>query len=116
MKSTHVAENIPLSYPYDMTSEQIRGEIDQIRGLMKESENSINSVMRFSPLLQLGIVELQSRENAKTQKTSLLLSKIAIFISVISILVSFCQTYRNQPHIPQKHLPFKVHHTNSQHT
>lgn len=79
---------ISKKYPYDLSSEEIN---IAIKGMSEEILNSgakINTVMQFSPLIQMGQNELQRRildhASSNSQKTE----RIAIGIGILSILIS----------------------------
>jgi hypothetical protein len=78
-------------YPYRCTDEEIK---ELIHGYSKEiydSRANINTVLAMSPLLQLGLQELQSRQNKNITYLSLGVSTVSLIVSAVTLYVSLCQ-------------------------
>jgi hypothetical protein len=106
---------MPANYPLGCSDEEISEVISQMAQIMIDSGGNINQTLRLGPMISAGQIELQrritardlqeteqlkkqinklgtiSRENAESSKlfssSSTKLSRIAIIISVISLLV-----------------------------
>ena len=78
-------------YPYRCTDEEIK---ELIQGYSKEIYDlraNINTVLVMSPLLQLGLQELQSRQNKNITYLSLGVSTVSLIVSAVTLYVSLCQ-------------------------
>ncbi len=78
-------------YPYGCTDEKIK---ELVQGYSKEiydSRANINTVMAMSPLLQLGLQELQDKQNKNITYLSLGVSTVSLIVSAVTLYVSLCQ-------------------------
>ena len=78
-------------YPYRCTDEEIKELIQDYSKEIYDSRANINTVLAMSPLLQLGLQELQSRQNKNITYLSLGVSTISLIVSAVTLYVSLCQ-------------------------
>ncbi len=84
---------IPTNYPHGCKEEQIFEAIKALSEDVVTSGANINKVMQLTPLVQLGVVELQKRLIEKSSRISERLTMIAIGIATVSVLLSLAANY-----------------------
>ena len=87
--------SIPPGYPRRLSDELITSTIDDIQTFIEKRGFRINDVMQFTPFLQAGANELQSRNTLTQAKisreyadTSKRLSLISFGIAVVALIVA----------------------------
>lgn len=75
---------IPLGYPRQCSQDQIAGVIRTAQDQLETQHYSINAVMQWSPIIQLGLAELQDR----AAKRSTRLAKVTLAIVIVSVILS----------------------------
>jgi len=75
-------KNKDKAFPLDYSYKEIKNEIKPDSNQLKNA--SINTVVRHTPFVQLGMIELQSRQSKRMGYLSLIITLIAIIISITS--------------------------------
>ena len=85
----HSHLNLPPGYPRELSDEQITAEMNDIQRFLENGGFQINDVLRFTPLLQAGAHELQSRNLDREVKISREYVDTAKRLSIVSIGIAF---------------------------
>ena len=72
-----------------MRDKEIEDSIKEYSEEIFKSKAGINTVMRFSPLIQLGQTELQGRQTKRVTCLSIIVSIVSLFIAGTALYVSF---------------------------
>lgn len=80
--------NIPKNYPTDCTLDQIRSTILDIQSELERVGFNINSVLQFSPLINLGQSELERRQSAVVVRQSKILAFVSVGVAVVALLIA----------------------------
>ena len=75
-------------YPYGMKDKEIAEAIKEYSAVIYNSKADINSVLRFSPLIQLGQTELQGRQTKRVTTLSIIVSIVSLLIAGSALYVS----------------------------
>ena len=79
---------ISKKFPTDLNDTEINLAIKGMSDEILNSGANINSVMQFSPLIQMGQNELQSRVLQKSANESSRTERIALGIAIFSVIIS----------------------------
>lgn len=76
------------NYPLKSTDKEIKELLSGYSDDIFNSNGDINIILRLSPLIQIGLQELQDRQNKKIIKTSLFISFMSLIISGFTLVFS----------------------------
>jgi hypothetical protein len=76
------------NYPDRQSDQEIRQTIKGFSDEMFKAKFSINSVMQYSPLIQLGHDELQNRQSKRYMKGSFAMAGFSLLISIIAVCIA----------------------------
>lgn len=79
---------IPENYPDGCESEQIKTTIREMQNHLVQNGFQVNSVLQFSPLINLGQSELERRQNEAIVTQSKRMGYISLAIAVIALGIS----------------------------
>ena len=72
-------------YPHGLGDDELNSAVKQYADAIFQQKGEINTVLRFSPLIQIGISEIQARQVLKVMKRSLAIGFVSFVISVLAI-------------------------------
>ncbi len=75
-------------YPHGMKDKEIAEAIKEYSIEIHNSKANINTVMQFSPLIQLGQIELQGRQTKRVTTLSIVVSIVSLLIAGLALYVS----------------------------
>jgi len=78
--------SIPANYPKGCTDEQLTSLIMSLNSEVIQSGANINTVLQFTPLINLGENELQQRYFKK-------INRLIVFTALLSLLISLSALY-----------------------
>lgn len=76
-------------YPHGMKDEEIEGAIKEYSAEIHSSKANMNTVLQFSPLIQLGQLELQRRQTKRVTTLSVIFSIVSLLVAGSALFVSF---------------------------
>ena len=85
--------SIPQNYPHGCKDEEISQVIKELCDDILKAGANINTVLRLTPLVELGQGEIQKRIIDRSAKTSGRLATIAIIVATISVVMSGVAVY-----------------------
>lgn len=68
-----------------LSDDELNSAVKQYADAIFQQKGDINTVLRFSPLIQIGISEIQARQVLKVMKRSLAIGFVSFVISVLAI-------------------------------
>lgn len=78
------------NYPAGCSDEEIKELLQGYSKDIYEARANINTVLALSPLLQMGLQELQGRQNNKITRLSLAISLLSLTVSLVTLYISSC--------------------------
>ena len=79
---------IPANYPDGSSDNEIKTAIREMQDDLASAKYSINAVLQFSPLINLGQFELERRQSTAILKQSRVVSGISILIALLAVGIS----------------------------
>jgi hypothetical protein len=76
-------------FPYKCTNKQLKETVQGYSEEIYKQHGNINTILQISPLLQLGISEIQGRTNRKITYLSLSISILSLIVAGIALYISF---------------------------
>jgi len=73
------------NYPDGLTTKELRSAIKAYANEISTKRGDINTVLQFSPLIQIGTSEIQARRTVWATKVSLLIALLALGIAIIGV-------------------------------
>ncbi len=84
---------IRTDFPFGYTDKELNSTIRDLSDHVVRNRVNINTVLQFVPLITLGQNELQNRKLNKSSEENSRISKIALAISIFSLIMSFVAVY-----------------------
>ncbi len=81
--------NIDNRYPHGMKNNEIEDVIKEYSEIIVGSDPSMNTVLQYAPLIQLGQNELQRRQTKIITWLSIAVSIFSLFIAGLALFVSY---------------------------
>lgn len=78
------------NYPSGCSDKEIKELLQGYSKDIYDARANINTVLALSPLLQMGLQELQGRQNKKITNLSLGISLLSLVVSAITLYTSLC--------------------------
>jgi hypothetical protein len=78
------------NYPSGCTNKEIKELLQGYSKDIYDARANINTVLKLSPLIQIGLQELQGRQNNKITSLSLGISLLSLIVSAVTLYASFC--------------------------
>jgi len=80
---------IDRQYPHGMKDNEIENKIKDYSEIIVGSDPNMDTLLQYSPLIQLGQNELQRRQTKYVTRLSIAGSILSIFISVLAVIVAY---------------------------
>lgn len=78
------------NYPAGCSEKEIKELLQGYSKDIYDARANINTVLALSPLLQMGLQELQGRQNKRITNLSLFISFLSLIISGVTLFFSIC--------------------------
>ena len=75
-------------FPDKLETKDLKNLIAEYQQEILDRKGHINTVLQYSPLIQLGLSELQGRYNKRIQCISLIISFLALVVAAVSLYVA----------------------------
>lgn len=83
------------NYPEKCSNKEIKELIREYSEEIYKERGHINTVLQFTPMIQLGLSELQNRQNKKIAYLSLSIGIISLLVAAVALYISINSGNKN---------------------